>query len=173
MSDHVVLRRSPIRRRIWTPTHAAHVFNVLGTSPPIVTLNDYFHQLNDLLDIPHSDHNARAEVSWATAEGGRAFSNPLNTTRAEPGAWDYNFAHVKSYPSLALGLKATADTLRQASGLGDFSGILESLRASAGAKHTLEAVENSNWGTGGLALRVLDQVKADYKVYAGRSVAPS
>lgn len=159
--------------KLWTPAHVRKLFEAQAETWAAVRWNDYFHQLLDLLECPHTTHNARALCAWAGAEGGSAWFNLLNTTRYAPGSWDYNFAHVKSYPTLAAGLFATAATLRQTTPPGDFSPILRCLRINAPAASTLRAVESSNWGTGGLALRVLPLVQADYDAYGQRHVSPT
>ncbi len=134
-----------------------------------MTRNQYFHQLADLLSVPHSDQNAFAWVSWAQAEGGNADFNPLNTTLDWPGATDYNSVHVKNYLTSADGLKATAQTLKQ----DNFAHILAHLKRGDNAKRTLRAVEHSEWGTGGLALRCLPFVKANYLAFANHTIAGS
>lgn len=134
-----------------------------------MTRNDYFHQLIDILGAKHGDHNANALVAWAQAEGGSAWWNPLNTTRYESGSWDYNWAHVKNYPTLRVGLQATASTLEQV----NFAAIFGHLKTGSPAKQTLTAVENSDWGTGGLALQVLPYVQQDYWKFAQHAIAPS
>lgn len=131
--------------------------------------NDYMHQLIDALKAKHGDHNANALVSWAAAEGGNAWWNPLNTTLYMVGSWDYNWAHVKNYGTFSVGLSATAKTLQQA----NFAQILAHLKAGDPAKQTLEAVEQSDWGTGGLALQVLPYVQKDYWRFAQHHVAPT
>ncbi len=136
-----------------------------------MTRDSYFHQLADLLGVPHTNQNAYAWISWAQAEGGNAKFNPLNTTldTGVPGTTDYNSVGVKNYPTVDAGLKATAQTLKQQ----NFANILEHLRASSAPKLTLRAVEHSQWGTGGLALRVLPFVKANYSLYANHTIAGS
>ncbi len=134
-----------------------------------MTRNTYFHELADLLAVPHTNQNAWAWVSWAVAEGGNALWNPLNTTLDAPGATDYNSVHVKNYPSASVGQQAIAATLRQQ----NFAHILGHLKAGTNARRTLRAVEVSQWGTGGLAVRVLPFVKADYNTYANHTIAGS
>ena len=135
----------------------------------IVTRNRYAHDLLDALGATHNDQNAWALISWMQAEGGNALWNPLNTTRDAPGAWDYNWVHVKNYPTYETGIAATVATLRQQ----NFITIKNRLISGARARRTLRAVENSDWGTGGLALAVLPFVKSDYWKYANYEVAGS
>ncbi len=134
-----------------------------------MTRNDYFHRLADELHVPHTPQNAYAWVSWAQAEGGNAAFNPLNTTLEWPGATDYNSVHVKNYLTSDDGIKATAQTLKQQ----NFAHILNRLKTSAAPRLTLRAVEHSEWGTGGLALKCLPSVKANYNEYAQHTIAGS
>lgn len=133
--------------------------------------NDWAHNLLDRLGAPHTNHNAYALVSWMQAEGGNALWNPLNTTQPEPGSWDYNFAHVQNYPTYEEGVDAVLRTLGFP-GHG-YEAIVKHLRESAKPAVTLKAVEASDWGTGGLALKVLPYVKAHYWQYASHTIAGS
>ncbi len=135
--------------------------------------NDWLHAFYDALGVPHTTRNARAGVSWIHAEGGTARWNPLNTTQRMPGSWDYNNVGVQNYPDFETGLAATVKTIKQTDPDLGYTVILKRLRASARASRTLRAVEHSQWGTGGLALRVLPYVKADYWRYAGQLIAGS
>ena len=131
--------------------------------------NDYAHELLDSLRCKHTDANAWALIAWMQAEGGNALWNPLNTTLDVQGATDYNSVHVKNYPSANVGISATARTLSQS----NFAHILDHLKKGTNAKRTLRAVEHSDWGTGGLALRVLPFVKAHYQSFASHTIAGS
>jgi hypothetical protein len=91
-------------------------------------------------------------VGWARAEGGHtngARFNFANTTQREAGSGVTGTqGDIAVYPSLAEGVKGTADTLRN----GRYGGILAALRAgdpSAGAA----AIGASPWGTGGDLVR--------------------
>jgi hypothetical protein len=84
--------------------------------------------------------------AWQACEGGTARFNPLNTTQPASGATDYNSVHVKNYPSQAVGLQATLDTLRN----GNYDGIVGGLRDGSLPARVVVA-ENGNefstWGT--------------------------
>lgn len=125
-------------------------------------------RLLDALDAPHSQRNLNALVAWQSAEGTRARYNPLATTRQMPGATDFNTTHVKNYKTVKDGVEATKLTLLE-SGHG-YEGIVKGLRENKPAKVTLEAVKNSSWGTGVLALEILPDVKEDYASYAGKPI---
>ncbi len=134
--------------------------------------NDWLHAFYEALGVPHTNRNAWAGMSWIVAEGSVAAWNPLNTTQRMPGSWTLagNTAGVQEYPDFETGLAATVRTIEQADPKLGYVLILERLRASARARRTLRAVERSRWGTGGLALRCLDQVKADYWAWARKPV---
>lgn len=116
---------------------------------------------------PASKRNKLVIVSWIQAEGGTARWNPLNTTHDAPGATDYNSVGVKNYPTYAVGLQATIDTLNYGADRHRFGYriIRHRLRSGAGAIGTLRAIEKSEWGTGGLALACLPWVKARWSYY--------
>lgn len=137
-----------------------------------MTRDEYAHQLIDRLAAPHTRHNAYALISWMQAEGGSAHFNPLNTTLEMPGDWSYNSVGVRNYVSAAQGLEATTKTLLNTKDAG-YEPIVKHLRDSDGAAKTLKAVEDSKWGTGGLALACLPYVRADYWKFAGHTIAGS
>jgi hypothetical protein len=110
----------------------------------------------------------RAVLSWVTAEGTKAKFNPLATTQPMSGATDFNSVGVKNYPDLKTGLEATVKTLGF-SGHG-YGAIVRRLKRDDTAAHILEAVEQSDWGTGGLAVEVLEDVKDDYESFADRPI---
>lgn len=116
---------------------------------------------------PVTKRNKLVIVSWIQAEGGTARNNPLNTTHDAPGAWDYNSVGVKNYPTYAVGLQATIDTLNYGADRRRYGYrmIRSRLRSNAGSIGTLRAIEKSEWGTGGLALACLPWVKARWSYY--------
>ena len=91
--------------------------------------------------------------AWARAEGTQARYNPFATTRkGYPGEESFNSVGVKNYPSLAVGIEASYDTLQN----GYYDHIVELLRSdNATAEDLAKAVANSPWGTGTGVLRVL------------------
>lgn len=98
--------------------------------------------------------NRIAIQAWMQAEGDAARFNPLNTTENWQGATVFNSDGVKNYQSFEDGVAATSRTLNYGAdhNLHGYRAIRNSLRANRSAKHTLEAVEASAWGTGGLGL---------------------
>lgn len=133
--------------------------------------------------------NLWALVSWMQAEGGSARFNPLNTTKRMPGSTDYNWVPVQNYTTFAQGVEATVSTLLDGAKMQgdpyDYGNILRSLRGTDvtlddGKKHTggwaettLLAVEDSYWGTGGLAVQCLRGVKKYWDDYRTRPIAGS
>jgi hypothetical protein len=99
--------------------------------------------------------NRRLLAAWATAEGGTARYNPMNTTEPWTGATDYNSVGVKNYPSGSAGIAATVATLLN----GHYSGIVNDLRDGALKAEMIvqrNAAEFDVWGTGSAnILRVL------------------
>ena len=114
------------------------------------------------VEIERYDEAQIAFVCWAAAEGGHARNNPLNTTLWRPGSSDYNWVGVKNYPSFDVGVEATASTLNYGADRRryGYAPIRRRLRRNKNAERILRAVEASEWGTGGLALKVLADVRA-------------
>jgi hypothetical protein len=112
-------------------------------------------------------HNMRALLAWMQAEGDAGRFNPLNTTKDEPGATNFNWVGVKNYASFEDGVRATADTLNYGAdrGLYGYGPIRRRLRLNKPAYRVLLAVERSAWGTGGLALLCLPLVSARQTFY--------
>jgi hypothetical protein len=84
-------------------------------------------------------------TAWMTAESGpdtgnptlsAARYNPLNTTMTEPGSWPFNSAGVQNYPTLQVGVTASADTTK----LPPYAGLLAALRAGTDAIVNAQAV---------------------------------
>lgn len=133
------------------------------TTNKITRLN-WSRRLCRWMEFPEVDENFYALVAWQAAEGGPngAKFNPLNTTMPMPGATQFNFATVKNYKSLEQGLQATSLTLRQHSHPA-FAPIRHSLLKARPAEETLHNLIVSEWGTGQLALEILDDVKRFWK----------
>ncbi len=107
------------------------------------------------INAPNNTQNRLLLRAWAKAEGGSAKNNPLNTTQPEQGSTPYNSSLVQSYPSGAVGIAATATTLKN----GFYNGILADMRSG---KYTARQIVLRNeaefkvWGTGAtLILEVL------------------
>jgi hypothetical protein len=100
------------------------------------------------LGDPVTGTNVDALVAWAAGEGSCARFNPLDTTQPKPGATPFNTlpggGHVWNYPSAAVGLAATVETLQN----GLYRPILAVLNSGAGVGALEQAVRSSQWGTG-------------------------
>jgi hypothetical protein len=129
----------------------------------MATRGEFAKALLPAIGAPVTKRNMWALLAWMQAEGGEAKNNPLNTTEEWPGATIYNWVGVKNYPSFKDGVAATARTLNYGAEHRryGYAAIRKRLRNDAWAYNTLRAVEASDWGTGGLALRCLPWVKKD------------
>jgi len=112
------------------------------------------------LNVPVTKNTMRVLLAWQQAEGDAGRFNPLNTTEDWPGATIFNGVGVKNYRSFDDGVKATVRTLNYGAdrNLYGYHRIRAALRRNERPWHALKAVEESSWGTGGLALRVLRSV---------------
>lgn len=126
---------------------------------------DWAKSFCDELEAPRDKHNLWALIAWEAAEGGEngAKFNPLNTTRRMTGSTSFNWVGVQNYLKESDGLEATRKTLEEP-GFG-YKPILDGLRAADSAASTLKALIHSSWGTGGLALRILPDVKSHWDEY--------
>lgn len=171
---------------IYTPRKGILEKYLVVEALDVVNRNKYAHYLIDRVNvllnekydpnpiqIPHTSHNADAFMSWMQAEGGNAWYNPLNTTWVTNDSWIYNSAGVRSYPTFSAGVDAEARTLILTRPELGYYIIRQHLRQNDPPKQTLQAVESSQWGTGGLAVRVLPDVKADYWKYGAQHVFPT
>lgn len=138
-----------------------------------VTREDFALLLLAELGARPTRRNLWALVSWMQAEGSEARFNPLATTQDWEGATDFNSVGVKNYASLGDGVAATARTLNYGAdrGLYGYKPIRRRLRRNAWAYWTLRAVEVSQWGTGGLALRCLSMVKRNWDHFRNLPIA--
>lgn len=134
----------------------------------MVTRVEWATDLLRLANWPRTKSNLVALVAWLAAEGTEAKWNPLATTKPWPGATNFNSVGVKNYADLASGLSATLDTLRD-SGHG-YGGIRRRLRIGAWPRSTLRAVERSDWGTGGLAVQIVDDVRSAWDFYSQQPI---
>jgi hypothetical protein len=103
------------------------------------------------LGAPDTTNNQQKLAAWNACEGnltggsGLGINNPFNTTLKYGGGMSVNSAGVKSYPSLAVGLKATLMTI----GAPRYAKIVANLRADGPQGDFAAAVGASGWGTSG------------------------
>jgi len=100
--------------------------------------------LLEKLGLPVTPENLAFLDAWQKAEGG-SLDNPFNTSQKMPGATVFNGDGVRRYPSMEVGLEATAKTLSYPR----YRGIIEALRHSD-AIAAANALEVSPWGTHGI-----------------------
>ena len=106
---------------------------------------DFAQQLLAELGAPATDLNLRFLLGWMAREGTTAAYNPLATTLAMPGATQFNSVGVRNYPTLQVGVDATARTLRQ----NNFAAIRADLLDGAGDQAAIEHAELLSWSGGG------------------------
>lgn len=104
-------------------------------------------------------HDWLSGMSWGQAEGDAGILNFLNCTQHEPGSTRFNFVDVQNYANKRTSLHAHARTLNFGADHGEhgYGAIRHALRTHAKPAVVLRAVEDSAWGTGGLALRVYEE----------------
>lgn len=112
-----------------------------------MTRGEFAHKLLGRLGAPKTLHTRRALMAWMQAEGGSARSNPLNTTLKLPGSTDFNEVPVQNYTSGEQGIAATATTLLREKSHG-YERIVRRLRMNAPAWAIVDAIIESDWGTG-------------------------
>jgi TP901 family phage tail tape measure protein len=113
-----------------------------------VTTSSFAASVLSRLGAPTNAANIDALVGWIQREGNNPSIdkfNPLDTTKAEPGARSTNSVGVKSYTSWAQGLAATVATLQQS----NFAAIVAALKAGQGLSGPGIAAELSSWSGGG------------------------
>jgi hypothetical protein len=136
------------------------------------TRKDFAEAFLKELGAPVTKRNLWALLSWMQAEGNAGKFNPLNTTQEMPGATNFNSVGVKNYTSFEQGVEATVDTLNWGADRDKFGykPIRRRLKKNAWARNTLMAVEDSMWGTGGLALQCLRFVKRSFESYSNKTI---
>jgi hypothetical protein len=148
-----------IQRPIVEPRRSTIFGRALNAVTKHPTRGQFAHLFLPEIGAQITTHNLVAMMSWMQAEGDAGANNPINSTHTMPGSTDFNWVHVQNYVSLASGVKATAMTLNYGADRGfyGYRDIRAALRENLSAIHALEAVEDSSWGTGGLAVRVLEE----------------
>lgn len=133
----------------------------------MITREEFAISLLIEIHAPVTKRNLWTLVSWMQAEGSTAKFNPLATTQEWADATNFNSVGVKNYSSFKDGVSATAKTLNYGADrdIYGYKPIRRRLRRNAWAYWSLRAVENSIWGTGGLALRCLPGVKKYWDHY--------
>jgi hypothetical protein len=145
-------------RPLVTPDPVSLLFRVESRLKHLKTRGNFARDFLPMIGAPITTHTMVTMMAWMQAEGDAGIFNPLNTTEPEPGSTDFNWVHVQNYLRYLDGLKATAKTLNFGADHDQFgyAPIRHGLRKNARAATVLAAVESSAWGTGGLALHVLE-----------------
>jgi len=127
-------------------------------------------QFLQALGAPVCQNNLTVMVAWQSQEGTTAGWNPLATTLPADGATDFNAVGVKNYPSMAIGLAATVDTIQYGLTSDGYGPIVTALQACAPPDATAAAINQSLWCRGCAGGRyvtgILPAVEADYARYA-------
>jgi hypothetical protein len=135
-----------------------------GVSVPVTTTSTHFpsdwnKRLRQVLGIAVVPQTGRFFNAWATAEGGNAKWNPLNTTLNMGTLWtenaDYNTSHVRNYKYGIVGIVATALTLSERATDGTtliYGGLLTDLKNYGSTKTAEQFVKENEadikrWGT--------------------------
>lgn len=111
-----------------------------------MTRGQFWHHVLAALGAPKTTQTRRAGMAWMQAEGGSSRHNPLNTSLRMPGSTTVNDHGVQHYVSDEQGVEATVKTLLE-SGHG-YERIVRRLRMNAPAWAIIDAVIESDWGTG-------------------------
>lgn len=115
---------------------------------------------------PETDKFLRA---WAQAEGSMAKHNPFATTQPAVGATNFNSVGVKNYVSWQQGVEKTVETLLN----GKYPQLVTALRSGLSAKGMANALAATPWGTGQLALEVLQYTVPEFPFGSCYPVPPA
>jgi hypothetical protein len=131
-------------------------------SPLTKTTSDdeFYKSILRGIGAPITDENMKFLYAWRQAEGGKARNNPFNTTQPKPNSTFYNClkrgisgckSGVRNYMSSQDGIDATIKTLKN----GRYENIINALKSGKSAEKSAMALKASPWGTGQLALKVV------------------
>lgn len=125
------------------------------------TDDEFYKSILKGVGAPITDENMKFLYAWRQAEGGSARNNPFNTTQAKPNSTFYNClkkgisgckSGVRNYMTTQDGIDATIKTLKN----GRYQNIINALQSGKSAEQAALALKSSPWGTGQLALKVLN-----------------
>lgn len=124
------------------------------------TDDEFYKSILKGIGAPITDENMKFFYAWRQAEGGKAKNNPFNTTQPKPNSTFYNClkkgisgckAGVRNYMSSRDGIDATVKTIKN----GRYQNIIDALKSGDSAEKAAQALKSSPWGTGQLALKVV------------------
>jgi hypothetical protein len=124
------------------------------------TDDEFYKSILKGIGAPITDENMKFFYAWRQAEGGKAKNNPFNTTQPKPNSTFYNClkkgisgckSGVRNYMSSRDGIDATVKTIKN----GRYQNIIDALKSGDSAEKAAQALKSSPWGTGQLALKVV------------------
>jgi hypothetical protein len=124
------------------------------------TDDEFYKAILKGVGAPITDENMKFMYAWRQSEGGKAKNNPFNTTQPKTNSTFYNClkkgisgcqSGVRNYMNSKDGIDATIRTLQN----GRYRNILDALKKGTSAEQTAMALKSSPWGTGQLALKVV------------------
>lgn len=124
------------------------------------TDDEFYKSILKGIGAPITDENMKFFYAWRQAEGGKAKNNPFNTTQPKPNSTFYNClkkgisgckSGVRNYMSSRDGIDATVKTIKN----GRYQNIIDALKSGDSAEKSAQALKSSPWGTGQLALKVV------------------
>jgi murein DD-endopeptidase MepM/ murein hydrolase activator NlpD len=116
--------------------------------------NQAYTMLLKQLNAPVTDENMKFLYAWRQSEGRLGLNNPFNTTYVLPNSKRMNKHGVRSYATVADGIRATVRTLNSTKY--DYSCIVDGLKNNIGAKNIAKCDALIRWGTGDLVQKVLN-----------------
>lgn len=103
------------------------------------------------LNAPVNNHTLYGISAWLEGENTKAKNNGLATTRIGYGGTDFNSAGVKNYPTFALGMQATIDTINRA----PYKKLRAAIHAGVSAHDIAAEIVASPWGTQHVPLKAI------------------
>jgi Lysozyme like domain len=111
------------------------------------------------INAPTSQNNINKMTAWSACEapGLALYNNPFNTTLPMTGSYTVVVLNpsgggVQKYPSMAVGIQATVNTLLHSSPSFGYSRIVNNLRNDGPQNVFAQAVGGTPWGTSGTCI---------------------
>lgn len=127
------------------------------------------------MDVRTCRNNRVVVLAWEANENTQAVFNPLATTHAMPGSWEFNSHGVENFISLAQGLDGTRETIENGYSIYGYGRIVRRLGRCAGPRRTADAIRDSRWcfgcSSGEYVTGIVPQVLDDYQAYASREIS--
>ena len=113
---------------------------------------NFYAKILENLKAPVTEENMKFMYAWRQAEGKGGTYNPFNTSWDLPNSTIFNSHGVRNYKSLEDGMLATVKTLRHPR----YSCIVNGLKEDIGADQIARCESLKIWGTGDLALKIVN-----------------